>query len=268
MAVHYRTQGFILKKIDKGEADQLFTIYTKEFGKIEILGKAIRKIKSKLRPGTDNFYLSEVEFIQGKIYKTLTDAVLIDKFGYLRKDLRKLKIVYQISDIFDGLVRGQEKDDKTWNLLLGTFKELNNQPSARTDPVQDKQSTINHKNAWPSLGDGTSNQQLIYYYFFWKFLSLLGYKPELHTCSLCQKKLIPQNLYFNFREGGVICQNCFKKTKEGERIFPETIKILRFILEKKWQIVSRLKTEEKYFQSLKKISDYWINFLPKTTSNF
>jgi len=68
MFVHYRTQGLILKKEDQGEADLLFTIYTKDFGKLEILGRAIRKISSKLRSGAEIFYLSEVEFIQGKIY--------------------------------------------------------------------------------------------------------------------------------------------------------------------------------------------------------
>ena len=76
MFLNYRTKGFIFKKEDRGEADQLFTIYTKDFGKLEILGKAIRKISSKLRSGAETFYLSEIEFIQGKTYKTLTDAIL------------------------------------------------------------------------------------------------------------------------------------------------------------------------------------------------
>ncbi len=63
MAVHYRTQGFVLKKTDLWEADQVFSIYTQDFGKLKVLGKAIRKIKSKLRSGAELFYLSETEFI-------------------------------------------------------------------------------------------------------------------------------------------------------------------------------------------------------------
>lgn len=39
MFVHYRTQGIFLKKQDRGQADELFIIYTKDFGKLEILGK-------------------------------------------------------------------------------------------------------------------------------------------------------------------------------------------------------------------------------------
>ena len=89
MFIHYRTQGFILKKIDRGEVDRIFTIYTKDFGKLELLAKAERKIQSKLRGGLELFYLSEIEFIQGKAHKTLTDAILIDNFKNLRGNLKR-----------------------------------------------------------------------------------------------------------------------------------------------------------------------------------
>jgi len=234
---HYRTQGLIIGKEDRGEADQLFIIYTKDFGKLEILGKAIKKISSKLRSGADIFYLSEIEFIQGKTYKTLIDAILIEKFEILRKSLKRLKIAYQVANVLDTLVRGQEKDEKIWVLLQGTFKELNN---------------------W-KLKIGTL--KLIYYYFFWNFFALLGYKPELYNCVLCQKKLIPESLYFNSKEGGVICDSCFKKSGEGEKISQDLVKILRVILKKNWVIFQKLKIENFYKQALKNISEGYFSFI-------
>lgn len=238
MFIHYRTQGFILKKEDRGEADQLLTIYTKDFGKLEILGRAIRKISSKLRSSAEIFYLSEIEFIEGKTYKTLTDAILIDKFENIRRDLGKLKIAYQISEVFDSLIRGQEKDDNIWNLLINTFGELSNQK-------------LKIKN------------QLIYYYFLWKLFSFLGYRPQLSNCFFCQKRLSLGKLYFNFKEGGILCPICFKKIKKGKLISPELIKILRFILEKDWPEVKKLKIDIFHLKDLKKISDSYLSFLPK-----
>ena len=47
------------------------------------------------------FYLSEIEFIQGKNYKTLTDVLTIEKFKNVREDLEKLKIAYQITKLTD-----------------------------------------------------------------------------------------------------------------------------------------------------------------------
>ena len=117
MAVHYRTQGFILKQDNLKEADQLFIIYTKDFGKLKILGRAIRKIKAKLRGNSQLFSLLELEFIQSKSYKTLTDAIVIDKFSEIHKDLEKLKITYQIGEVLDNLIKGEEADEKIWKLF-------------------------------------------------------------------------------------------------------------------------------------------------------
>ncbi len=243
MFLHYRTQGLFLKKEDREEADQLFTIYTKDFGKLEVLGRAIRKITSKLRAGTEIFYLSEIEFIQGKTYKTLTDAISIEKFENLRKSLVRLKIAYKISEVFDNLVRGQEADEKIWRLLLEVIKILN------------KPEISNWK------------LRIVYYYFFWNLFSLLGYKPELYFCLSCQKRLRPEKLYFNSRAGGIICQNCFKEIKSGIETKPEIVKILREILKQDWKILSRLKVEKFHFDFLRKISENYCAQIAEQTNH-
>lgn len=237
MAIHYRTKGFVLRKNDFWDADRIFTIFTKDFGKLEILGRAIRKIKSKLRGGMRLFSLANIEFIQGKNYKTLTDASLIEDFPDLRKDLKRLRIVYEISEISDDLIQGQERDEKIWNLLRETFQRLN-------------KSSLSVKECW-----------LVYYYFFWNFLSILGYRPELNLCTICQKKLIPKDLYFSPREGGVICFDCFKKTKSGEKIEPDAIKILRLILEREMSLLKRLKIKRAYQEAIKEISREYLSFV-------
>src|SRR3989344_2960476 len=126
MFVHYRTEGVILKKEERGEADLLFTVYTKDFGKLKILGKAVRKMGSKLRSATGIFSLSEIEFIQGKSQKTLTDAISAGKAPELIKDLKKLRIAHKIAEALDRLIKGQEHDEKIWQLLAEVFQKLNN----------------------------------------------------------------------------------------------------------------------------------------------
>jgi len=237
MFVQYRSQGLILKKNDRSEVDQLFTIYTRDFGKLEILGKGIKKISSKLRAGMEIFYLSEIEFIQGKRYKTLTDALKIEKFENLRKNLKRLAVAYKISEDLNNLVGGEEPDEKIWQLLIEVFKKLNN------------------------LQLTTYNLQLIYYYFFWNLISILGYKPELYFCPLCQKKLKPEKLYFSSKEGGVICQNCSKTAKSAIEIQPETVKILRKTLERDWKTLSKLKIEGNYLEPLGEISQNYSLFI-------
>jgi len=230
MFTHYRTEGFILKKVDRGEADRIFTTYTKDFGKLDLLAKAERKIKSKLRGGLETLCLSEIEFIQGKAHKTLTDTILIENFLNLKKDLKKIRIAHQITETLDVLVKGQEPDEKIWRLLKISFSKLN---TNNLNPITYK---------------------LIYYYFFWNLLSFLGYEPELYRCSFCQKKITPEKIYFNPREGGTVCQACFQKDKSSKTISPEVIKILRLILKKEWGTLLKLKFEAKYLKELFLIS--------------
>jgi DNA repair protein RecO (recombination protein O) len=242
MFERYRTKGIIIKKEDRGEADQFLTIYTKDFGKLEIAGKGIRKITSKLRSGADIFYLSEIEFIQGRAYKTLTDAILLEKFRNLRKDLKRLALTYLVSDVLDVLIKGQEPDEKNWQLIGEVFKKLDN------------------------LQFKIYNIQLIYHYFIWNLFSLLGYKPELFNCAVCQKKLLPEEFYFSSVEGGVICKKCSDRniasigTEKGLEIKPGVVKILRLILNKDWNTLSRLKIETSDQRALKVISDSCLSY--------
>jgi len=237
MFLQYRTPGLIFKKTDRGESNQLFTIYARDFGKLEILGKAIRKISSKLRSGAEIFYLSEIEFIQGKTHKTLTDAILIEKFENIRRDTERLNIAYKISDDLDNFVKGQEADEKIWNLLLETLNNLN------------------------SLEIRNSELEILYYYFFWNLVSILGYKPELYHCPICQKKLKPGKLYFSEKEGGIICQDCLKSIKTFFEVSPEIVKILRIILDRDWKTLSRLKVKEEYLKLLDKVSQNYSSFI-------
>ncbi|MDD2696733.1 MAG: DNA repair protein RecO [Candidatus Pacebacteria bacterium] len=241
MFTHYRTQGFILKKTDQGETDRVFTVFTSDFGKLELLAKAVRKIKSKLRAGLEIFYLSEIEFIQGKAYKTLTDAILVDNFKNLRKSLGKLAVAYKISEVFDNLVRGQEADEKLWQLLNENFKILNN---PRIPPAK---------------------YQVIYHYFLWNLLSILGYKPELYRCSSCQKKLTPENNFFNLKEGGLLCGQCKGKVKSGRPIELNVIKIIRIILKRDWTMLEKLKIENSDLKSLSTISSHYLSEVLRQT---
>lgn len=243
MFVHYRTQGFILKKEDRGEADQLFTIYTKDFGKLDVLGKAIRKISSKLRSGAEVFYLTEIEFIQGKAFKTLTDAILINKFENLRKNLKALSVAHKISELLDKLVRGQEPDENLWELLNEVFKKLNDWVL-----VLKKQQDI-----W--------KLEIIYHYFLWNFFSILGYQQEFYRCAVCQKKILPVMNFFNPKEGGLVCKQCKKTINAEKEINSDTVKIIRILIKDDWQTLKKLKIEEENLKSLKIISNCYLSHI-------
>ncbi len=235
MFTHYRTRGFIINKTDKGESDRIFTVFTEDFGKLELLARSERKIKSKLRAGLELFYLSEIEFIQGKAYKTLTDAVLIESFAGTRKDLGKLKIAKQITEVLDALVRGEESDQQIWQLLSGSLEALDNWKIEN----------------W--------KLKIIYYYFLWNFLSIMGYQLDLYNCVTCQKKISPEKIYFNPAEGGLICGQCSAKFGKMKEIAVPAVKTLRILLGKDLVTLKRLKLEQENLKVLSQASKYYLS---------
>lgn len=156
MAVKYATQAFVFKKEDRMDADRMFSVFTKDFGKLEIFGKAVRKIDSKLRGGIEMFSFCEIEFIQGKNKKTLTDAISRKRFAGICQDPAKYTIALGICNLVNACIHGEEKDERIFNLLEDVFLKLHS-----------------GKARW-----------LIYYYFFWNFISLLGYKPEITNMEI------------------------------------------------------------------------------------
>lgn len=156
MAIHYRTEAVILKKREVGEADRVFTAFTRDFGKMTLFAMGERKITSKLRGGLEVLCLSDVEFVEGR-KNTLVDASLIERYSFLRQDLRRVRVALRAAETLNLFLKGQAKDIHIWDLLTNTLSVLNNPV---VSPVK-----------WSPL----------YYYFFWNLVSLQGFHPNTKT---------------------------------------------------------------------------------------
>jgi DNA repair protein RecO (recombination protein O) len=242
MAQSYRTKGFIFKKEDRQEADRVFSIFTEDFGRVEISAKAIRKIASKLKGGIEIFSLSEIEFIQGKNKKTLTDAIFLERFNRIAQSPEKMETAYQVSDLIDHFVRGQVPDEKIWKVMVKFFQAFNGQSVLPNKP-----------SFW-------------YYYFFWNFVSAAGFMPELSRCVTCSQSLHPEHLYFSNKEGGVMCQSCAQSHRQAKNINADVVKMIRLFLKNEWDTVSKLKAQASSNALLKSISDTYSDYLMHTYS--
>ncbi|HOK35080.1 MAG TPA: DNA repair protein RecO [Candidatus Pacearchaeota archaeon] len=236
-----KTKAIVLLKKDIGEADQLFTLYTENFGKIEVLGKGIRKIKAKLRGALQDLNYISLEFVQGKNFFIATDAILKNRFKTIKKEIKRYRFALYLCDLTNKFVKEEERDEKIWQLLLETTYNL--------------QLT-------------TYNLGLIVRYFEWNLLSLLGFEPELYHCVLCQERISQGKFYFSAKEGGVICNKCFQtKEKFSDRenkiislpISQDAIKILRLIILKDKTILKRLKINSQQEKELKDLSKYYLS---------
>ena len=237
MTSHYRAEGFIFRTENKKEADRVFSVFTRDFGRMEIIGKAIRKITSKLNCGIGIFSISKLEFVRGKNKKILTDAAVLQKFSGLADNPEKFVVACAMADILNDFIKGEEKDEDTFNLLTESFDKLNSH-----------ESTVN-------------NYQLIYHYFFWNFIAIAGYRPEIYKCIACGRGLSSDNLYFSIEKGGTLCEKCAVFTSESKKINADIVKILRLLYEKKWDILIRLKAKIDTWKKLEEISKNYSEWL-------
>lgn len=122
--MYYQTKGFIIKKKDFREDDEIITVYTKEFGKIDLLSRGAKKILAKLTPFLQLFNLVNLEFVEGKNFKTVTAAENISNFNEEKKNLFKLEILEKTSQLIDKLVAAPQKDEELWEFLLNFYSAL------------------------------------------------------------------------------------------------------------------------------------------------
>lgn len=237
MATKYKTKAFVFKKENRNESDRQFSLFTDEFGRIDITARAIRKTTSKLRSGIDIFSISEVEFIQGRTKKTLTDASIIKRFNNIYSNTDKLLTAGNIAEVTDSLIRGQEKDREIYKVLCDAFYVLNN------DAIEAKKCSR------------------VYYYFLWSLMSVLGYRPEVEKCNDCQKKLDQDYIYFSNKSGGAICGDCARDYVECRKINSDVIKILRIIFSRDWETMSKLRVDISSKNMFKDISDSYYSYI-------
>jgi len=120
-----KTEAIILKTADLSEVDRLLTIYSKEFGKIRVIARGSKKLESKLRCNLEPFSHDHLILVEGKGFRIVKDAILLDEFLLTRESLEKTKIAYKIAELIDQAIVGEEGDEKIWNFLLKTLKKLN-----------------------------------------------------------------------------------------------------------------------------------------------
>jgi len=231
MTTRYKTKAFVFRKNNINESDRVFSVFTDCFGRLDIFAKAIRKSTSKLKSGIDIFFMSEIEFIQGKNRKTLTDASTIEKFDNVCQDQEKFETANRISEVLNDFIKGEEKDNEVFELLTDFFNKLDN-------------GSLKIK-----------NHRLAFQYFFWNFISLQGYRLQVDNCAICTSKLNPYNIYFSNKEGGVVCKKCSVTDKSLKRINSDIVKILRLIFRKDWRTISKLKIEPSSQQLLEEVSE-------------
>ena len=147
-----QTTGIVLTRTDYGEADRIVSLLTPEYGKIRLMARGVRKVKSKLAGGIELFSVSDISFINGKgEIGTLVSCRLKNHYGNIVQDLSRVQLGY---DMIKQLNRSTEDETDA-----GHFELLNM--------------------SFAALDDNSVSLLLIRLWFQAQLLSHMGHLPNL-----------------------------------------------------------------------------------------
>lgn len=224
----YKTQGIIIKRTNLGEADRILTILTNDYGKIKVIAKGVRKIKSRLAGNLELFCLSDLLIAKGRNLDIVCGAEIQKCFLRLRGNLSATNHAYYFGELVEKLMEENEPHPEIFNLLDAVLENLNS--------IQSK---------------------LLIPYFEFNILTELGYHPELYKCLNCQKKINPdEKIYFNFSRGGIVCEKC---QKGNIAVSISTIKLLRLFLKHQIHALTKIQLDDEILKEVRHMTRNYLN---------
>lgn len=211
----YRTHAVILRRRDFRDADRILTVFTPNYGKLELIAKGVRKTTSRKAGYLELFSHSTLMVAQARTWDIVTEVVGVESFVNIRTDLEKISQANYISELIDCFTESGDENQPVWDLLILTLQEL--------DRLDDSQ-----------------NSGLLLRWFEMHLLSLSGFQPQLFECLNCGAELEPVKNYISLSEGGVFCPTCGQGRRDLEVIEADVLKVLRFFQMRPWGTVRQV----------------------------
>ncbi len=166
-----RTHGIILQRVAYGEADRIITVITPDAGKLSLIAKGVRKVKSKMAGGIELFSTSELTYIPGKgSISTLVSSRLMQHYGHIVQDVDRTMLGYDLLQLINKVT--EDSPEPEYYYLL--------------------------EHAFAALDDATVPIDLVRAWFNARLLALGGHAPNLEATP-AGKKLLPELRYeFDF----------------------------------------------------------------------
>lgn len=138
----YTIEGVILKRRNLGEADRVVTVFSKQFGKLDVLAKGVRRINSRRAGSLEPATQSTLTLARGKTFDLVTEARAINSFGGSKTSLGRLTQVNQVLEIVDLLTRENQEHTEVYELLLDALKALSSPGKRRAQIVYSVKSMV------------------------------------------------------------------------------------------------------------------------------
>src|SRR4051812_14128749 len=196
-----RATALVLRTTDWSETSRIATLWTREFGKVRVLAKGGRRLKSNFEIALDLLTVCNIVFLRksSEGLDLLTEAQVAERFPKLRESMSALYAAYYIAELLSEATEDYDPHAPLFDATLQALRELGE--------------------AGPQTGP-----RLVAYELTW--LHELGYSPALDACAACGKPVGTRPM-FSAAAGGVVCSACAPHQRERRPIKPDSLAALR-----------------------------------------
>lgn len=122
--MYLRTEGVILSRRNFGEADRIVTIFTRDYGKITVLAKGVRRPRSKKAGHLELGNWCKIFVAKGKNLDLLTEIELKMAFGINEFSENKANKIYHFLEIVKNITPDGQRSQTTFVLLVNFLKHI------------------------------------------------------------------------------------------------------------------------------------------------
>lgn len=206
----YSTTGIVIGRTNFGEADRIVRLLTADHGKISVVARGVRKIKSRMAGHLELFGEVGLMLVSGKNLDTITSARLAWYPHRLTESYRDLGLAYMCAAMIDRLVEERQAQPEVYELLGEALRAI----------------------------EAGAGGPLVELWFKLRLLGLLGYHPELSHCVVCGTSDEAQNYAFSAERGGIVDVACAPAT--GRPMPIAAIKLWRLMMTQPYSTITRV----------------------------
>jgi len=228
-----RVQAIVLRHSDWGEADRLLWLFTLEMGKLNSLAKGVRRLRSRKAGHLEPFSLVNLLVARGRDMWIVTQAEMVENYLPLRENLVRIGYAAYVVELLDRFTYEEGENRPLFYLLRDTLARVN----AMETPA------------------------LAVRYYELRLLDLVGFRPQLFTCAVCDAEIKPQDQFFSAFHGGVVCPTCGFKTSGVRQITLGELRILRHFQRSTFRDAMRLSLNPEIDRGLEILMQNYFSYI-------
>jgi len=234
-----KVEAILISHTDYGEADRLLVLFTREMGKLRAIAKGVRKARSRKAGHLEPFTCSTLMLAKGASFWIVSQAETVDAFLLVREDLVKTGQAAYVVELLERFTSEEESNPALYRLVKETLGRI----AKEDDPFF----------------------ALNYYQF--RFLELVGFRPELFHCVQCRVEIQPEDQYFFALQGGVLCPRCGEMTQNANPVSMLALKYMRHFQRSDYVQSKRAKVPNAQRAEIEKLLQYYLAYLAERKLN-